>query len=294
MIMGLRFRKSVKLGPFRINFSKSGIGYSYGVKGYRVTHKADGGVRKTASIPGTGISYVTETSAKKSQSPKKTYSKPEIKFQEATSVSTKPEGSCVEMTGRDGKPYYIQYIRCPYCGKEVLETSIKCPFCNKKFNAAPKSGGGLGKKIGAAALAGVVVLGGLAMLGGDDEPVPTPAPDPAPIVQPVDPAPVPEPEPVVDETLVIAEPEPEPAPDPTPAPAPVTPEPAPEPEIVTPELEQPVEKIEYVGNKNSKVFHETWCDSVERMKDKNKVQLFGREESIALGYDPCENCTPGV
>ena len=29
--MGLRFRKSIKLGGLRINFSKSGIGYSYGV-----------------------------------------------------------------------------------------------------------------------------------------------------------------------------------------------------------------------------------------------------------------------
>ena len=62
--MGLRFRKSMKLGPLRINFSKSGIGYSYGVKGYRVTHTADGKVRTTASIPGTGISHVTETSAR--------------------------------------------------------------------------------------------------------------------------------------------------------------------------------------------------------------------------------------
>ena len=59
--MGLRFRKSVNLGPLRINFSKSGVGYSYGVKGYRVTHKANGGKRTTVSIPGTGISHVTET-----------------------------------------------------------------------------------------------------------------------------------------------------------------------------------------------------------------------------------------
>ena len=61
--MGLRFRKSIKVGPFRVNLSKSGIGYSYGVKGYRVTHKANGGVRTTASIPGTGISHVKEYSS---------------------------------------------------------------------------------------------------------------------------------------------------------------------------------------------------------------------------------------
>lgn len=63
--MGLRFRKSVSAGPFRLNFSKSGIGYSVGTKGYRVTKTANGRIRKTASIPGTGISYVTENSTKR-------------------------------------------------------------------------------------------------------------------------------------------------------------------------------------------------------------------------------------
>lgn len=35
--MGFRYRKSVKLGGLRINFSKSGVGYSYGIKGLRHT-----------------------------------------------------------------------------------------------------------------------------------------------------------------------------------------------------------------------------------------------------------------
>lgn len=60
--MGLRYRKSINLGGgFRINLSKSGVGYSWGVKGYRVTKTAKGTTRRTASIPGTGISYVHET-----------------------------------------------------------------------------------------------------------------------------------------------------------------------------------------------------------------------------------------
>ena len=62
--MGFRFRKSVKAGPVRINFSKSGVGYSVGGKGFRVTKRADGKTQTTASIPGTGISY-TNTSKKK-------------------------------------------------------------------------------------------------------------------------------------------------------------------------------------------------------------------------------------
>lgn len=60
--MGFRYRKSINLGGgFRINLSKSGVGYSWGVKGYRVTKTAKGTIRRTASIPGTGISYVQET-----------------------------------------------------------------------------------------------------------------------------------------------------------------------------------------------------------------------------------------
>ena len=63
--MGFRFRKSFGKGPFRLNISKSGIGWSIGGKGARYTKKATGGTRITLSVPGTGISYVTETSKKK-------------------------------------------------------------------------------------------------------------------------------------------------------------------------------------------------------------------------------------
>lgn len=60
--MAFRFRKSIKLGPLRINFSKSGVGYSVGNKFYRVTKKANGGMRTTATLPGTGISDVKDYS----------------------------------------------------------------------------------------------------------------------------------------------------------------------------------------------------------------------------------------
>ena len=59
--MGLRFRRSINLGlGFRINLSKTGIGYSWGFPGYRITKMANGGNRTTYSIPGTGISYVEQ------------------------------------------------------------------------------------------------------------------------------------------------------------------------------------------------------------------------------------------
>ena len=63
--MGFRIRKSWGAGPFRFNLSKSGIGGSIGVKGARLTRTANGRTRSTLSIPGSGISYVTESSGKR-------------------------------------------------------------------------------------------------------------------------------------------------------------------------------------------------------------------------------------
>lgn len=69
--MGLRVRKSINLGGgFRVNISKSGVGYSWGTKGFRVTKTAKGTTRTTASIPGTGISYVSESKNSSNRSSK--------------------------------------------------------------------------------------------------------------------------------------------------------------------------------------------------------------------------------
>lgn len=70
--MGFRFRKSFKAGPLRINVSKKGVGYSFGGKGCRITKKTNGNLMTTASIPGTGLSYVKETSFKRKNNRKKT------------------------------------------------------------------------------------------------------------------------------------------------------------------------------------------------------------------------------
>jgi Protein of unknown function (DUF4236) len=58
--VGFRYRKSFKVAPgIRMTVSKSGIGYSAGGKGYRVTKRADGRIQQTLSAPGTGFSYTT-------------------------------------------------------------------------------------------------------------------------------------------------------------------------------------------------------------------------------------------
>jgi hypothetical protein len=53
--MAWRFRKSLKLGPLRFNLSKSGVGYSFGGRGFRLGKDAKGRSYTAASIPGTGI-----------------------------------------------------------------------------------------------------------------------------------------------------------------------------------------------------------------------------------------------
>lgn len=64
--MGLNFRKSIRVGKyFKINISKSGIGYSAGVKGARVTVGAKGRTTATIGVPGTGISYTQTIGGKR-------------------------------------------------------------------------------------------------------------------------------------------------------------------------------------------------------------------------------------
>lgn len=63
--MGFFLRKSINLGPFRINLSKNGVGVSVGVPGLRYT-VGQRGTMVTASLPGTGLGYRTSP-MKKSQ-----------------------------------------------------------------------------------------------------------------------------------------------------------------------------------------------------------------------------------
>lgn len=62
--MGFRFFRRMSIAPgVRLNFSKSGISPSFGVRGARVTLGRQG-VRKTVGIPGTGLFY-TEIASRK-------------------------------------------------------------------------------------------------------------------------------------------------------------------------------------------------------------------------------------
>lgn len=64
--MGFNFRKIINLGKgFKASIGKSGAGFSWGTKGFRISRSAKGDVRTTYSIPGTGISYSKNIATKK-------------------------------------------------------------------------------------------------------------------------------------------------------------------------------------------------------------------------------------
>lgn len=84
--MGLRFRKSVNIGPVRMTASKSGLSTSVGVKGARITKTSKGKTRVTASMPGTGLSYVTESGKKNTAAPAAGGGKPVKKWKIALIV----------------------------------------------------------------------------------------------------------------------------------------------------------------------------------------------------------------
>ncbi len=66
--MGWNYRKSINLGGgLRLNLSKSGVGISGGVKGFRIG-TGPRGTRLTASIPGTGLYYTKNLSGGKKNS----------------------------------------------------------------------------------------------------------------------------------------------------------------------------------------------------------------------------------
>lgn len=56
--MGFRVRKSITIVPgVRMNLSRSGIGYSAGVRGARISRSPGGRITRTLSLPGTGLSH---------------------------------------------------------------------------------------------------------------------------------------------------------------------------------------------------------------------------------------------
>ncbi|HAH97674.1 MAG TPA: hypothetical protein DF292_11985 [Firmicutes bacterium] len=103
--MALRFRKSFSLGKlFKVNLSKSGIGVSAGVPGFRMSLSPKGKVRRTVSIPGTGI-YSMETIG---------------------DVKKTAQGGTQTVTA-------AQRV-CPDCGRRVGKTANFCSHCGNTLS----------------------------------------------------------------------------------------------------------------------------------------------------------------
>ncbi|WP_329091722.1 MULTISPECIES: DUF4236 domain-containing protein [unclassified Streptosporangium] len=50
--MGWGYRKSIKVGPFRIDLSPRGVGHSFGNRRFHVTRTPDGRKYVTVNLPG--------------------------------------------------------------------------------------------------------------------------------------------------------------------------------------------------------------------------------------------------
>lgn len=56
--MSLRWRKSIKFGPARVNLSTKGVGTSFSFFGFRLGTTAEGRKYWSFGIPGTGLYYI--------------------------------------------------------------------------------------------------------------------------------------------------------------------------------------------------------------------------------------------
>lgn len=268
--MGFRFRKSVKAGPFRINFSKSGVGYSVGTKGFRYTKKAGGGTRTTYSIPGTGLSYVTETSGKSSQKKASAPAYAKATYSAKPAPVAEPRTDNVAPVTEPVKAQKCQITSyCRHCHAVIEYGTKKCPHCGKKQSS-------FDWRKPTAVLAAVCAIG----IGAGTVRDAAPAADPIPTYNIVETLP-----PTVTATQPInAETEPAAAQN--------------DPWFLKGEFNEEestssTNKNTYVLNTDSGKYHRPGCQHVEEGSPVMKRVQSTREEMKAKGYSPCKTCDPG-
>lgn len=187
--MGLRFRKTFKAGPFRATISKTGVSTSVGVKGARVTKRADGKTQTTASIPGTGVSYV-----------KTSGSKPQKQPASSSSFWITPLGKLASMVIGIGIVIFLLSLLAG-CGAESKKQQLDLSSVTTSMSTTqPEEPSKPAQQSPEASKP-------------EQSPEASPAPEPAP-----EPQPAPEPKPELE-----PEPQPTPEPQPEPEPAPAAP-----------------------------------------------------------------------
>ena len=307
--MGFRFRKSIPIGKhFRINLSKSGVGYSCGVKGARFTKTANGKNRTTLSVPGTGISYTAESkthtsgkkpSRKKAVNQKATSAKPQTPGTQNRPANSPPtKGSFDIAAFKTAHPVWFWIIAI-----SIWPISLSIWFLKtdniKKLNKTARI-------CLLVAFWGIFfVIGGIA--GMQQEPRDIQLSDPiSKITSKASPAPTATPEPTPTPT-----PEPTPTPIPTNTPVPETDKPPAAPSQaqqgtqnnnVTPgntsgsggqTAPQPANEANYVLNTSTHKFHRPTCRDVDKIAAENRSNVYdSRSNIIAQGYTPCGHCHP--
>ena len=250
--MGLRFRKSVKIAPgVKLNLGKKSAGISIGGKFGGVSMNSKTGTTVRATAPGTGLSYRKKVGG-------------------STAGTSAPMGEA-----GDPKPPRKKNRLLPVLAAVMLLLGlISCVAggSNSESDPAPSH---VAASVGDLPQAETPVMS-------DAEPVEKipetseTAPDPA------------------ETAPEMTEITPEPAEDGSESPRENPPVPSVSAPVSVPEKPEPVVseavEIPVIGNRNSKKYHETWCASVSKMKDSNKVSFPSAEDARANGYEPCKNC----
>lgn len=254
--MGTRFRKSLNLGPLRINFSQSGVGFSVGNKFGRITQKADGNIRTTTTLPGTGISHVKEYGAKQTGaaqggSPNDSGGslfKPLLLGALTVCLLIFAVVGCMPHS-EDPEPDNAQAVM----QEPQEQVDEQAPQTDAETQPDETPGD----------------------IQTQPEPDPTPAPNPVVDLEP-DQKPTPQPQPVT-------------TPEPTPQPEQAEPAPT-----LTPEqaFRESLKQYAYVGSSESDKYHRPTCRWTSKINDGNLVHFDSAEEAQAAGYEPCGTCNP--
>jgi len=46
----------------------------------------------------------------------------------------------------------------------------------------------------------------------------------------------------------------------------------------------------YIAKRGGKVYHEEWCDKVDKIKDEDKIEFKSKKEAEEAGFKPCKEC----
>jgi uncharacterized protein DUF4236 len=103
--MPIRFRRTLKIAPgVKLNFSKSGVSTTVGPKGFHFTF-GKRGVRRTVSIPGTGVSEVDYIKKNETEAQKERQEKAEERREERSEEKqeSRVEGAAPERPARHSR-----------------------------------------------------------------------------------------------------------------------------------------------------------------------------------------------